>query len=345
MTKCFVHSRHFTPVVLLLALLPVWASAEVPATKHSTTASSARKPQTFKPGTPEAAVALLFKNDFLGNFRGANEMIPVFSPYIVRPLDSIYAGDEHMFLRCRSALVRNYRIIGGGYAPNPVGAPPGAPRLYLVTVEAEVLAVWGRPNPAHPKKKGHCGWKDLEIINRGTGQAEKVGDVLLDEGGNYSIPLEGKYASRLNNVVGGFSGAYFYVINPEHRSWRFRVPLVYREMMREIPFYEKKNDQYILKRVPLRGWMFVGPYPAPMVSVAVELNEAVKFKQGKDHKENLRFLAGCENPGSSFSPEERREHCFPERLAYLRSAVKAADWRINFFRSLLNNTPIPEGAP
>jgi hypothetical protein len=59
----------------------------------------------------------------------------------------------------------------------------------------------------------------------------------------------------------------------------------------------------------------------------------------------LSIVADCDNPNSALSPEERRNHCFPERLAILRSGIQAADLRIIFFRSLLNNTPIPEGAP
>jgi hypothetical protein len=287
LTTIINHVWHCLIVAILFGFSSPAAYAEKPVQTPLANIASAQKPQTFKPGTPEAAVALLLKKDFLGNFRGANEMIPVFYPHIAYQSDkSIYAGDEHMFLDCRSALVRNYRIIGGGYAPNPVGVPPDAPSLYLVTVEAEMLAVWGRPNPAPPKMKGYCGWKDLEIINRETGQVERIGDVLIDEGGNYLIPLEGKYARRLNNVIGSSMGAYFYVINPEHRLWRFRVPLVYREIMRNEFVEEHGRYRDVLRR----GWMFVGPYPAPLVSVAVEADEAVKNKKSDDYKKTVQLL-------------------------------------------------------
>ena len=303
------------PVVLLLVLMPVGAAAEQAVPKPPVPVDVPAKKQIFKPGTPEAAVALLLDIHFTEKGRNPNEWIPVLSPYFADVDDR----------RCRqSAIVRNYRVVGGGYADTG-GVTPGAQRIYLVTVETEVLALMTGTRPKTPRHKGFCGWKDLEIVNRETGQTEKVGDVLMDDSGAVPSHYE-RFGRKGMTFVSGTVTSY--VVEPTRRLWRFRIPLIYRETMDEK--ISVVNGKIVSKKVPLRGWMFVSPFAPSILSADDELQTYIRIR-----KDNLQKLADCEGRGKPPGPETQSSFCSPSWLESYRSPT--IDPTIDFFRSLLNS--------
>lgn len=318
----FRQGRHlWMPVVLLLALTPMWVAAEQPVSKPSVPANAPAKKQTFKPGTPEAAVALLLDIRFTGK-NGPNEILPALSPFVAKYSD----------LYCRqSALVRNYRIVRGGYADTD-SVTSGAQRIYLVTVEAEVLALMTGTKPKIPRHKKFCGWKDLEIVNRETGQTEKIGDVLMGDSG--AVPPQYERFGRKEMPLASDT-ITSYVIEPRRRHWRFRIPLVYRETMVEKT--SVVNEKIVTKKTPLRGWMFVSPFVPPLGSADEVLQTYIQIR-----KDNLQKLADCEGRGKPLDPETHSSLCSPFWLESYRSPT--IDPTIDFFRSLLNNNT-QQGAP
>lgn len=306
-------------VVFLFALTSIGATVDPPASKPSTSASASTKKQTFKPGTPEAAVMVLLNIGFTRKVADPNEWFVLLHPYF---------DDKERMVCKQTVTVRTNRIVGGVEVPVPEDAPPGSRRAYLVTVEAEVLELRSRIKPEPIKRKGLCGWKDLEIVNRATGQVEKIGDVYMDESGVPTFSYE-RFGRK-----GGLSSSLSttYVVDPNRRLWRFRVPLVYREIMRHE--FVKEHGRY--GDVLRRGWMFLSPYPVQHLSAHEELQGYIDIR-----KEKIQKLADCEGRGKPLSPETKASLCTPDWLEIYRNLPDA---EIEYYRSLLGETS-HKGAP
>lgn len=333
----FRQGRHlWMPVVLLLALTPMWVAAEQPVSKPSVPANAPAKKQTFKPGTPEAAVALLLDVRFTGPSRDINEKISLLYPFVEHEND-VY-GSPDLFNSCKqNVLIRNYRIVGGDYAPQPVNSPSNTPRIYLVTVEAEVLLLRAWAKPEIPKRKGFCGWKSLEIVNRETGQTKKIGDVLMDDSGTMLFSYERFGRGRLTASYPGIPDDYMFFIDPGFRLWRFRVPLVYRDVVRTRAV--TVDGRVVHKRIPHRGWIFVSPFLPAHTSVEEVLNVYIQAKE-----DDLQQLANCEGRGKPLDPGSRASLCSPKQVLEYRERIKRENSEVDFYRSLLNDST-QDGAP